>query len=1591
MPSYAPQSTSTLRVKLGNVDNAAVQLFGSPNLAAALAFTAADVDAQVLVFGAGFKVISAVRSVTDSGHVVLYDAAPGDINPGTAIVFRPYKCRTDAPITINTSLGVKDTAAFTIQSLDGSFRPVRGQNVVIIDDVLGARFGGIIDSVKVMNAPGSPLVWSECQCIGFDYLLYKRTAGTLTGSGTPANPDGGVFSGFTAGDIVTYLVDHAAGGDGLTNSVIPGPTVDVVTFDYSFTAGSAIDSLIQLINGTSSDIYYYYVDPWRTVVFKKLSTTSAPWNISTSDGSDANVLIQVANTTDGAKLANRAFLDLGMYIADAVEDDFTGDGTTRTWDVIGNPVALEPVITLDLGSGPVAQTVGIDGVDTGKDYYWTSNSNTIRQDSGATVLPSPSGGFPILAVTYQGFTDKVIGPSIDLPTLANNPSIDARAAVEGGTGFYDTYVTVSTASTLAGGTALGTSLVQYFGDVPSKLEVQSYRGGLQPGQNITIDLPEIGASGTYMVFSVSLDCGGNLMLWTYELYAGALIGDWRQAFKNLSGGSGGSAGGLSTGTPGAPGAPGATGAPGGVPPLMPTAVSASDHDTERRKTPTGGVETPIYVLTSLPSGSGAEWQNVWFDDGTDKRFMGSWAIADPIKFWVFAPVFNALTHCKVSVTTSSSGGTNDPATAVASSDFTIAIIALPGSNLISALSLNVRTGTAWNDVTLEHTPDGTPFWGIPDGIQITCGAADANGWYLTFTGRVVNASGTPAPAEQGGLESEHIAEFDYIAGAVFTATNVDWWEFNPPGSAFTKMRFEFWGYRRPGASTLDRVLQVLPGGLTYLDVTFGAPPAGALDPTRMAGGVIPIGVSFPVVAQPTLVVSSEKAVARTPGLNGQTGLIVTTTITAAGSTATYADAWLSKDAGVSWQYEGQFHYASGANVFEFKDLAPTVDANGTASPKWIVKVLLSNASSVSDPVFAVSSTAFTVLQIAAAGANVCSNAHLGTAGYTKDADGNWSFAVPVTWDIALTAEAWTTQLQVRNVDVSRSPMPGQYGQWKVVDEQDHPGETVTSTNIVGWPVLAAAFQYKYYEFQLLARSRSGTSSTAWVVQTTAWSGAAFLDFAAAVQATALPSSTGVTGVVAGTYSNKTRADGSQYAQISPTSYTDPTGDVNANFVRITVQVTDAAGNPAPGKSAGSGDQGGDEVAHSGAFVTGGSHSDDGLSFGYNPAGSIYHYMRYKFYVLNRLANNANDFLNTGTMSTLQTALTFSVNFGDAPRGVAGSPSTSGAASLPLITGITIVSGGLYVKRSRPDGSQYALIQPFIYTDPNANTDPNAAYTTVTVQCVNSFGSPAPSSQGGTEVFHCGGIASPVTILGGVPGIHSTPGLAFDFNPPGAPGGPFTFMRFRFYCLNRLGTHNDDWKSTGVISRLQLSFDVAFGGDTSLGDGLWIDPDTGQRRWATGNPATSLLRDWDFSLSSPGPVTAATSVWSAAGGTSEFVHNDSDGNGNYVRLTGVGASLTQSFKVVAGQNLVYTYWIRSQSVAGPLSSVMTTLNFYDGDGNFISTGGSGLGANAFGPTAWASPSMGTPIVPPAKSATCIISCAVTATGPWDVGKFVLQPR
>ena len=112
---------------------------------------------------------------------------------------------------------------------------------------------------------------------------------------------------------------------------------------------------------------------------------------------------------------------------------------------------------------------------------------------------------------------------------------------------------------------------------------------------------------------------------------------------------------------------------------------------------------------------------------------------------------------------------------------------------------------------------------------------------------------------------------------------------------------------------------------------------------------------------------------------------------------------------------------------------------------------------------------------------------------------------------------------------------------------------------------------------------------------------------------------GITATI-GVCSNVISADGfTQYGRIPGVIYTDPVAST-AFFVRISVQILDAARQPLAG-----------EQAYGGTQITGTQHTENALLITYVPGLA---YVRYRFYVANRNSQGSNDFTDP-TTNTLQ--------------------------------------------------------------------------------------------------------------------------------------------------------------------------------------------------------------------------------------------------------------------------------------------------------------------------------------------------------------------
>lgn len=493
-----------------------------PGQSVARTFTPADVGMPIAIIGGGpidplmpmYFVRGAmfhttIASYVSPSEVILTDAPDTTIsNTGfnTIVVYNPADFQMDT-FTADYSIapGTRNTAGFTILS-DSEYISrfeviARGQPVYIrcTDPSFNLEFGGSINTLGVANQPGLDGVFSwTCGCVDWASIPLRRIV-------NPVNP--AVYTNQAGDDVFKLLV--------FTNLIDEGVSVDAdaaPSITMGAPAGAYIntllDQVVQLIS-TPTQIWYWDVDPWRKFLLKKRETVMAPWDIS--DGYDlfaGSQPIQVLNSTSGDQLANFVYGIGSAVLANALEVTIKGDGATRVFNM-PQPMQTEPTIELNGG----AQTVGILGVETGKDWYWNQGSATLTQDSGGTTLAVGD----LLTIDYE-FANTGVAQS---PNVA---SLQERSNVECTSGQYDYSFTISQPILPNDLLAQCTAYQQLYGVQPQAVKLSTLRPGLAVGQLQSITFPSAGVDGQFLISTVHLSTTTQVIQWDYTAFRGSNVG-----------------------------------------------------------------------------------------------------------------------------------------------------------------------------------------------------------------------------------------------------------------------------------------------------------------------------------------------------------------------------------------------------------------------------------------------------------------------------------------------------------------------------------------------------------------------------------------------------------------------------------------------------------------------------------------------------------------------------------------------------------------------------------------------------------------------------------------------------------------------------------------------------------------------------------------------------------------------------------------------------------------------------------------------------------------------------------------------------------
>jgi len=484
-----------------------------------------DMPAPNFVQGSLFH--TTIATYVSATEVTLTDAPDTSIwNTGfaTVILYRPCPFASDVatlpsdglPFQWSSSIapGTADTLQFTVlNSLGGDlgvtnpyierFGTVQlGQPVYLksTDSSIGDIFGGYIDTVTTSSMPGvsTPYSWA-CTCTSWTGLAKRRQV-------PPMLPQSFVN---VAGDVVfRKLVLYYCDNDGVSVTSSTAPAITLAA-PVGANVGQLLDQVVSQIS-TADTAWYWTSDPWRNFILTTRTANAAPWDVT--DGSDlfsGQTPYSQSIVATHNQMANFVYAIGSAVLTNTLNANFVGNGVATVFNTPVN-VGAEPAITLNA----VSQTVGILGVDTGKDWYWSQGSTAITQDVGGTVLGSSDS----LVVTYTPET----------PAVAQSPnvvSLQQRQAVEGTSGEFDYSFKVDQPILPADLLDLAAAYQIEYGDPATTCHFYTLRPGLATGQLQNITLPQAAIDGSFLIATMRMTIFSNVILWEYTAFGGANIGD----------------------------------------------------------------------------------------------------------------------------------------------------------------------------------------------------------------------------------------------------------------------------------------------------------------------------------------------------------------------------------------------------------------------------------------------------------------------------------------------------------------------------------------------------------------------------------------------------------------------------------------------------------------------------------------------------------------------------------------------------------------------------------------------------------------------------------------------------------------------------------------------------------------------------------------------------------------------------------------------------------------------------------------------------------------------------------------------------------
>lgn len=397
-------------------------------------------------------------------------------------------------LSIIDNINDRSTASFLLQTSSTTLNI--GEEVIITDGATRI-FGGTIENLNYFIYKGTNVREYTVECVDFNQVTDRlRIAQT--------------YANQTVTEIVTDIINKYLATEGISLGNIPSTTPTIVQANFNY---------IQI-----SDALNYLKD-----------ATQINWNIDYNKG--LNIFYRTDNIATG--FVDADMLDLNIQETRTqyrnVQWLKAGDGTTEVQtlekptpepDGVSKtfltrfPLAKKPDIFVN--SVQVNESdIGINGLDTGKKWYWNKDRKEIVQDDSETILISSD----VLEITYNGL----------IPILAkveNSAEITSRQSVEGGSGIYEAFEKRVALSDKSAAINYAQGLLNKYDEIPEILTVRT-KQFRNAGKIINVNSTTYSKNEDYLIESVNITEEAGTLYYDMILLSGESFGSWVEFFRKL--------------------------------------------------------------------------------------------------------------------------------------------------------------------------------------------------------------------------------------------------------------------------------------------------------------------------------------------------------------------------------------------------------------------------------------------------------------------------------------------------------------------------------------------------------------------------------------------------------------------------------------------------------------------------------------------------------------------------------------------------------------------------------------------------------------------------------------------------------------------------------------------------------------------------------------------------------------------------------------------------------------------------------------------------------------------------------------------------